>query len=153
MKINMRGYTGTVAFKWDMTQAEFSAMFAPAPDLQDLRDYLGAVFFGNFNLEFIMTEDGGYCNLFQYGAEDQKDMAYGYLEDGTPYEERYPISDEIVWIPQDRFDVFAENIENQIESLLFRHPEFIPDAMVPTNPDKWYPADAPYKISEITREA
>ena len=156
MNIMMKdGTEYTVTFKWDMLPAEYSDLFAPIPDNPcELTDYCGAVFFGNFKLEFIRNEAyGGYRNLFQYGAEDIPGSAYSYLEDGTPYEDRDALADQITLPEGVPFDTFAAHIENQICGLLCRYPELIAAATVPTVPDKWYPCDHPYQIDEITREA
>jgi len=152
--------TGLVRFMWDMCPAEYDDLFRPLPEhMHDLSEYDGAVFFGNFKLEFIKNDTAGvYCNLFQYGTEDEPGRAYAYLEDGTPYEERYPESDEITTPDpagvacRPTFDVFADGIEQQVFGLLSRHPEFIPAATVDTDPDKWYPSGAAYTISDIARD-
>ena len=87
----------SIHFMWDMNQKALDAALAPLPEHPiDVSDYMGAVFFGKFKLEFIRNDVAGcYCNLFEYGAEDEPGRAYAYLEDGTPYEERYPIGDAI----------------------------------------------------------
>ena len=144
-----------------MHQKEFDALFAPLPErMQDISDYCGAVFFGNLKLEFIRNDvAGGYFNLFEYGAEDVPGHAYSYLEDGTPYEERDPyptveFPDLENMKPEDRptFTAFAENIEKCILRLLKETPDLIPAAIMPTDPNKWYPCDHPYKVEEITRD-
>lgn len=154
MDINMHGTTGTIRFLWDMNQKSIDTMYAPLPSNPiDVSDYMGAVFFGKYKLEFILNDIAGvYCNLFEYGAEDDPGHAYEYLEDGTPYEERYPVSDEIVK-PDDRtFTDFAADVERQIVLMLDRHPEFIPSALEYVDPNSWYPCNHPYKVT-VTRES
>ena len=162
MDINLHGITGQINFKWDMLPREYDAMFEPLPAAyHDLSDYIGAVFFGKLKLEFIRNDVAGiYCNLFEYDADDGDGNAYAYLEDGTPYEERYEIGDAIRTpdlrdgqINRPEFTAFAEDIERQIIALLDEHPEYIKSALGPTDPNKWYPCDHPYHIDEITREA
>ena len=150
MYFDLRGYKNDIFFKWDMLLTEYSHLFDT--NKKEEYDYLGALFFGNFKLEFINASDGPYCNLFQYGAEDEKDKAYAYLEDGTPYEMRDELGN-ILLIPGNTFDGFAENIEEQIIRLLWRHPEYIQYAIGPTNIDKWYPGEKSRYLKEITREA
>ena len=145
-----------IKFIWDMTELEFKTVHDATPDdyEDDMTEYEGALFFGNFKLEFIKSRIAGcYCNLFQYGAEDTPNGAYEYLEDGTPYEERYPISDEIR-IPHRRtFESFAGNVEKQVIDLLNRHPEFIEDALKPTVPSNWYLGARHNYIKNFTRIA
>ena len=142
-----------IQFMWDMIEDEFKALMAPLDDDGfEESNYLGAVFFGEFKLEFINTGCGGYRNLFQYGANDMGEYhPYAYLEDGTPYEERYPESDDIVIHKRRVFDNFADNIERQIIDLLNAHPEFIEDALKPTEPTKWYPDGQCNVTRDITR--
>jgi hypothetical protein len=85
MKTTMYGQIFNVHFMWDMTPAEFSALYAPHPECTETYDYLGAVFFGDFKLEFIQNADGGYRNLFLYGEDETSPYLYDYLDDGTPY--------------------------------------------------------------------
>ena len=154
MDIIVKGYPVPVRFMWDMKPDECLDLFGPFPDAyKDLRDYCGAVFVGDLKIEFIRTEDMPYVNVFQYGAERSPDNAYGYLEDGTPYEECDELEDAISLRPAGSFDAFAAGIESQIADLLNRYPDYIPAVMETTNPDKWYPGSAPYHIDEITREA
>lgn len=151
----------SVRFQWDLNNKNFNAMLEPLPDHPiDECYYMGAVFFGNFKLEFVRNDVAGiYCNLFEYAAEDDPDHAYGYLEDGTPYEERYPISDEIntpdlnTLVRRPSFTEFAEGIERQINEMLNRHPEFIESASVNMDPNNWYPCNHSYHIKEFSRTA
>jgi len=148
-------YFGTdmnIHFVWDMTDDEFKAFMAPDDeDLEDLRDYCGALFFGNFKLEFIKMEVGYYCNLFQYGAENEYGSAYAYLEDGTPYEELDEVDD--IRIPRRRtFESFAENIERSVIDLLNKNPALIEDALEDTIPSKWYPTETYNYTKNFTRE-
>ena len=154
MNINMHNTTGSIHFMWDLSQDAFNKMAAPIPNHgNDVSDYMGSVFFGKFKLEFICNDIAGvYCNMFEYGAEDNPDSAYSYLDDGTPYEERYPISDEIYPQAFSSFDSFAADIEEQIIDVLDKHPDLIPVAMQPTVTDEWYPCGHPYKPT-ITRVA
>ena len=144
-----------IKFIWDMTEEEFKLLMSEDTEEYEEPTYCGAVFFGNFKLEFMKKNYGGctgYRNLFQYGAEDTKGEAYDYLEDGTPYEERYPISDEIR-IPHRRtFDSFAGNVEQQVIDLLNNHPEFIKEALKSTIPSNWYPGERLNYIKNFTRE-
>ena len=144
-----------IKFIWDMNADEFKHLCNPIPteDGTDEVVYDGALFFGNFKLEFMKNDNAGvYFNLFQYGAEDDGNRAYAYLEDGTPYEERYPISDEIKLPYRRTFKSFAENIERQVIDLLNRHTEFIEDALKPTIPSNWYPGKSLKYIKDFTRE-
>ena len=145
-----------VQFMWDMNNTEFKHLFNPPPDdyANDINEYDGAVFFGDFKLEFIKNDISGcYCNLFQYGATNELGSAYAYLEDGTPYEERYPESDEVK-IPHRRaFEHFAEIVEKSVIDLLNNHPEYIEYAIEPTSPTKWYPDGQCNVKRNITRIA
>lgn len=150
-------YKGTnICFIWDMTEEEFKLLMSEDIEEYEEPTYCGAVFFGNFKLEFMKKNYGGctgYRNLFQYGAEDTKGEAYDYLEDGTPYEERYPISDEITLPHRRTFRKFAESIERQIIQMLDNHPEYIPDATVPTVPSNWYPGERENYMRDFIRIA
>ena len=157
----INGQTYQINFKWDMQQDGFNTLFAPLPEkAQDVCDYCGAVFFGNMKLEFIRNDvAGGYLNLFERCAEDMPGGAYGYLEDGIPYEERDPyptvdFPDLENMKPEDRpsFDTFTKGIEDNIILLLKDNPDLIPAATVPTDPNKWYPCDHPYKVTNVTRD-
>lgn len=148
--------TSEITFRWDMTEEEFRTIHDATPDdyADDMCEYEGALFFGNFKLEFIKNDISGcYCNLFQYGVEDKPDMAYDYLEDGTPYEECYPICDEIRVPHRRTFESFAENVEQQVIDMLNRHPEFIMDAVKLTAPAKWYPGEREKYLKDFSREA
>lgn len=142
-----------IKFIWDMTEAEFKALMRPEKDDlgQDMSDYLGALFFGNYKLEFIWNDvAGAFNNMFWYGKEDIPDRAYAYLEDGTPYEE----IDPPFTIPKRRtFDAFAKNIEEQVINWLNNNPTYIEDALVETNPTKWYPDGQCNVTRDITRIA
>ena len=162
MDIQIHNVTASVHFMWDMPEKNYEDMLSALPaDPCDTSDYMGAVFFGNIKIEFIRNDVAGlYCNCFEYNAEDVPGNAYYYLEDGTPYEERYALGDAIR-LPDissaDRsklpsFQTFAEDIENQIIVLLNQYSEFIPSAIFQTIPDKWYPCDHKYKVS-IVRES
>ena len=155
-RIEYSGNEQEIKFMWDMIEGEFKALMAPLDDNgSEEPDYLGAVFFGNFKLEFIHTQScGGYRNLFQYGANDGGEYSpYAYLEDGTPYEERYPESNDIKIHKRRVFENFANDIERQIVDLLNAHPEFIEDALKPTEPTKWYPDGQCNVTRDITRIA
>ena len=132
MNINIHNITGSVHFMWDLKQDSLDAMAAPLPDHPiDTSDYMGAVFFGKFKLEW---------------------HAYYYLEDGTPYEQRDSLNDEIRIHGTNNLEEFAEDIERQIIQLLEKHPDYITVAMQPTEPTRWYPCNHPYKVT-ITRVA
>ena len=154
MNINIHNITGSVHFMWDLKQDSLDAMAAPLPDHPiDTSDYMGAVFFGKFKLEFILNDVAGtYSNLFELGAEDEPGHAYYYLEDGTPYEQRDSLNDEIRIHGTNNLEEFAEDIERQIIQLLEKHPDYITVAMQPTEPTRWYPCNHPYKVT-ITRVA
>lgn len=153
MNINMNGSTKSICFMWDLDQNKLDEMLAPLPDKpNDMSDYMGAVFFGKFKLEFIRNDVAGvYCNLFEYGAEDDPGYAYNYLENGIPYEERYPATHEVFAPDIHSFNDFAKDIENQIIMMLDKNPEFIPSATQQINPNDWYPCNHPYKVT-VTRE-
>ena len=146
-----------IKFMWDMTVDEFKTLVVNRPHegFEDLREYMGALFFGNFKLEFILTEDGSYCNCYQYGANDGTYFSpYAYLEDGTPYEERETDIAERIQIHKRRtFEAFAKNIEEQVIKLLDKYPIYIEDALVETNPTKWYPDGQCNVTRDITRIA
>ena len=146
-----------IKFVWDMTDDQFKTLMAPQDDdtPEDLRDYCGAVFFGNFKLEFIRTEDDPYCNCYQYGANDNFGGCgpYAYLSDGTPYDERFQIDEAICITKRRTFEHFAENIEKQVISVLNQAPKYIEEAIKPTDPARWYPdGQSDYTIT-ITRVA
>ena len=140
-----------IQFMWDMTNDEFKALMVHGKDSEglDLSDYLGAVFFGNFKLEFIWNDvAGAFNNLFWYGQEDRPGYAYAYLEDGTPYEELDPP----FVIPKRRtFEAFAKNVEAQVTRLLNMDPTYIEEALKPTDPTKWYPDGQCNVTRDITR--
>jgi hypothetical protein len=141
-----------IKFMWDVTEKEFRELMRPGDDdADDLTDYFGAVFFGNYKLEFVWNDvAGAYNNMFWYGREDVPDGAYAYLEDGTPYEE----IDPPFVIPKRRtFASFAKNVEAQIIKWLNDNPEYIEDALVETNPVKWYPDGQCNVTRDITRIA
>ena len=140
-----------VRFMWDMDDARYTELFAVPESAVDVCNYCGAVFFGDLKLEFIRNDISGiYCNVFQYGAEDISENAYGYLSDGTPYEERNPLADEIIPTQCNSFAEFAADIEIQVLRLLPDYPDLIPVASAQTDPDKWYPGSHPYHVN-ITR--
>lgn len=162
MNINLHNTTKSVHFMWDMPEKNYKDMLAPLPEEScDTSDYMGAVFFGNIKLEFIRNDVAGlYCNCFEYDVEDTPDNAYSYLEDGTPYEERYVFGDEIL-LPDIQnaepsklpsFQTFAEDIEHQIVAMLGKYTDLISPATYKTVPDKWYPCGHPYKVT-VVREA
>lgn len=162
MEIKLPDITANVHFMWDMSPKDYDKLMTPLSEtMNDISDYMGAVFFGNIKLEFIRNDISGIgCNCFEYAAEDYPGQAYSYLEDGTPYEERYYFGDEL-FVPDletavktdlPTFEDFAENIEHQIINLLERFSELLPSAIFQTIPDKWYPCGHPYKVT-IVREA
>lgn len=153
MKTTMYGQIFNVHFMWDMTPAEFSALYAQHPECTETYDYLGAVFFGDFKLEFIQNADGGYRNLFLYDEDETGPYLYDYLEDGTPYGEYCDEADEIALPLADSFDAFASAIEAQIINLMRRHIWMLPEAANDTEPNKWYPGDRMNYARDITREA
>ena len=155
-RYELRVYPANIHFIWDMAADEFKYLMTPDVEEYEEPIYCGALFFGNFKLEFMKKNfDGchGYRNLFQYGAEDRKGDAYGYLEDGTPYEERYPESDDIILPYRRTFRSFAENVEKQVINLLNAHPEFIKDAIKGTIPANWYPGERHLYTKDFSREA
>lgn len=143
----------SVHFVWDMNATEFAHLHRTSENAEFCEgcyDYLGALFFGNFKLEFIQNETTeGYRNLFVLGRD-----GYGYLEDGTPYGEMLDAGSEIVVPYRRTFDAFARDVERQIADMLSRYPGMIPDATVPTEPTRWYPKDDDYQTClEFSREA
>jgi len=146
-------YEVEIQFKWDMIEKEFKACMRPGKDWDgiDTSDYLGALFFGDFKLEFIWNDvSGPYNNLFFWGAEYNKGQAYSYLEDGTPYEE----IDPPFVIPKRRtFESFAKNIEKQVIDWLNGNTEYIEYALEITKPTKWYPDGQCNVTRDITRIA
>ena len=156
MKAFIHGKTIEVNFKWDMSQTELEDLNAGHDDnLDGLYIYDGAVFFGDFKIEFIRNENPGrYLNMYQYGIIDHPGEvdAYAYLEDGAPYEDRDEQVQSITIRTIESFPDFALDIELQILDMLGEYPELIQAATRPTDPDKWYPAGRPYKIDEITRD-
>ena len=138
-----------INFKWDMIDKEFKALMAPVSDeMAELSEYDGAVFFGDYKLEFCHnTVAGAFCNLFQYGAD-----GYEYLANGVPYAELDDMEYEII-VPYRRlFESFAINVERQIVAMLYAHPVMIKSAVGETNPDKWYPEGQLYTIDDISRD-
>lgn len=139
-----------INFKWDVNDAEFREIMKRADGIHgdDMSEYCGAVFFGDYKLEFVRNDIAGtFNNLFLYGKE-----GYEWLEDGTPYDELLTEVESIT-IPHRRtFNAFAENIERQIIDMLNNHPDMIAFAIRETKPNKWYPGNHPYKINEITRD-
>ena len=139
-----------VNFQWDMNRSELAALYEARPDLTETYDYCGAVFFGNYKLEFIQNADGGYLNLFEYGANEC--CCYDWLEDGTPYADLPDEASEIVRPHRRTFSAFARDIERQIFDMLRAHPGMIPFATVETDPGKWYPGErAQFAPATMTR--
>ena len=149
------GHQMEIKFIWDMTASEFELLQAPLDKYgYEEPDYLGALFFGNFKLEFMKSpRHGGYRNLFQYGAADDPDHPYSYLENGVPYEERLAESEELIMPHRRTFPMFAKNIELQVVKLLNNHPIYIGDAFKTTFPAKWYPGEHSNYTKNFTREA
>ena len=141
-----------IKFMWDVTENEFDAMRTPGRDDGiDVSEYFGAVFFGDFKLEFIWNDVGGvYNNLFFYGAEDIHGEAYAYLEDGSPYEDIIPDLDVV---KSRTFDAFAKKTEETLVKWLNGRPEFIEYAIKETDPKKWYPDGQCNITRDITRVA
>lgn len=149
---NKYEYCGTdesINIRWDMTEEQCRSYvkngIEPGKEYDSIHDYCGAMFFGNFKLEFITTADGNYHNLFLYGKE-----GYAELEDGTPYDE---MSDDFVDHSRRTLEGFAKTIEAQIVPWLNRHTDFIDDALEKTNPVKWYPGTKRNYMQETTRRA
>ena len=142
-----------IKFMWDMTEAEFRAVITSGKDSEgdDMSDYCGAVFFGDFKLEFVWNDvAGAYNNLFLWGAEYDVGRAYGYLEDGTPYEELYP---DFGIAKRRTFVSFAKRTEETVVKWLNDHPEFLEYALGKTDPTKWYPGGQCNVTRDITRIA
>lgn len=140
-------YEEHIDFMWAMEQDDFEA-FRSKDAPEGSNDYCGAVFFGEFKLEFMhIDEENTYLNCFEYGVP-----GYSELEDGTPYEEHWGMSDKIK-IPNRRtFDAFARKIEEQIVEILNEYHEFVEPATHTTYINKWYPGSkAEYKPIKITR--
>lgn len=154
METKMLGKSFDIHFMWDMKPAEFIALHVPHPEHTETYDYLGAVFFGDFKLEFIQNADGGYRNLFRYGEDESNGShMYDYLEDGTPYGEYCDEADEIILPLSETFDRFAADVEAQVIDLLRRHIWMLPLAAHDTDPNKWYPGDRMDYARDITRES
>ena len=149
-------YFGTdmdIDFQWDMSEEQY-AMLKNNPNEWTEHDYLGAVFFGNCKLEFVLAQnDEGsfvYCNMFVLGQE-----GYDYLPDGTPYAEYEGFACKFEEdLPKRRtFRSFAEHIEHDIVDVLNEYHQLIEEAIVPTNPERWYPGYKHDYMSKITRRA
>ena len=147
-------YFGTdeeIDIRWDMTEEDCRSyvwnMIDPGSGYENEHNYCGAMFFGNFKLEFIMTPDDNFHNLFHYGVP-----GYDELEDGTPYGEEYG-PEKFYDYPRRTFEAFARKIEEQIVPWLNEYTQFINDATKPTNPKKWYPGTRAQYMRKITRKA
>ena len=150
------GYTMEIRFVWDMNNKEFDELMAPGLDSRgnDITEYLGAVFFGDFKLEFHWNDVAGSFNeLFFFGAEFTEGRAYGYLEDNTPYEELTEVDEEFHIRKRRTFDGFAKSIESQVIDWLNRHPDYIEYALELTIPSKWYPGEKENYMKDFTRIA
>ena len=148
-------YFGTdldIDFKWDMTPEQYEIIKRP-PKEWTPNNYLGAVFFGNCKLEFILAQDNGdsyvYCNMFVKGRE-----GYDIMEDGTPYADYEGFAAKFDSdLPKRRtFDAFPRKIEEDIPDVLNEYHQLIEDAIAQTNPDAWYPYEGHEPIT-ITRRA
>ena len=142
-----------IKFIWDVNEAEFKHIINATEDDNglDITEYDGAVFFGNYKLEFLVNDVCGlFNNLFKLGADDS---IYDWLEDGTPYSELYSEDLEID-IPNSTmtFDKFTENVETQIIAMLNKYPEMIDDALVDTVPERWYPLEREKYMRDFTKE-
>lgn len=138
-----------IDIQWDMTEEEcrnyVKNRIESGAGCNTQNDYCGAMFFGNFKLEFITTFDGNYHNLFHYGVE-----GYDELEDGTPYCDE---SDDFLDHSRRTMEGFAETIEGQIVWWLNEHTDFIDDAVKETNLAKWYPGTRSNYMRTVTRRA
>ena len=136
-----------IQFLWDMTEDDYARYMENARHPKFNADnYCGGVFFGNLKMEFVMTEDTNYHNVFLWGKH-----GYDFLEDGTPYDELF--MDDVVDSPRRTFEGFARSIEAQIIKSLNENPETIPEALGKTNPEKWYPGPKYNYMKKITRRA
>lgn len=148
-------YFGTdeeIDFQWDMSDEQYDTLKSP-PEGWTANDYLGAVFFGNCKLEFILANDeytGIYCNMFVLGQE-----GYAELPDGTPYSEYEGFACKFDSnLPKRRtFEAFAKHIEQDIVDVLNEYNQLIDEALKPTNPEKWYPGYKYDYMQKITRRA
>ena len=140
-----------IDIRWDMTDEDCRSyvwnMIDPGSGYDNEHNYCGAMFFGNFKLEFIMTPDDNFHNLFHYGVP-----GYDELGDGTPYDEEYG-PEKFCDYPRRTFEAFARKIEEQIVPWLNEYTQFINDATKPTNPKKWYPGTKAHYMQKITRKA
>lgn len=140
-----------IDIQWDMTDKQCRNYVLNGIEhgkgYDPVYDYCGAMFFGNFKLEFITTVDGNYHNLFRYGME-----GYDCLEDGTPYGEEYG-SEKFDDHSRRTLEGFARAIEEQIVPWLNEYTDFIDDAVKETNPVKWYPGTKNNYMQTITRRA
>lgn len=151
MKVELLNKVMEINFKWDMNEKEFADLMSPPPGSHiDVVTYDGAVFFGDFKLEFMKNDVAGtYCNFFQINGENP----YEWLRDGTPYSELYPQCDEFKIVHRRTFEKFAKNIERQILSFLERNPEYILGAIAMTEPGRWYPNGQGYTVKTFSRIA
>lgn len=144
-----------IQFVWDMDEKGFRQYMENERNPKYIADnYCGAVFFGEFKLEFITTENGNYHNLFHYGKH-----GYDFLDDGTPYDEILDMADYFDDPHRRTFEGFARAVELQIiktfnevrddddfDNLVF-------DMLEITNPEKWYPGVKHNYMQKITRRA
>ena len=141
-----------IDFQWSMTEEQYE-MIKKLPKEWTSNNYLGAVFFGNCKLEFIMyqdrTETYVYCNMFVLGHS-----GYGTLEDGTPYCDYDGFASKFECdLPKRRtFESFAKHIEQDIVDVLNEYHQLIDDALEKTDPNKWYPGRTEKPV-KITRRA
>ena len=147
-------YFGTdeeIDFKWNMTPEQFKMIKNPPKEWVS-NNYLGALFFGNCKLEFILMQDNDAsfvcCNLFVRTHE-----GYGRLDDGTPYDDFDGFASMIDnCLPKRRtFDAFARIVERNVVDVLNEYRQLIDDSLEPTVPEKWYSIGTP--VVNITRRA
>lgn len=123
-----------IVFRWALDELGLQEILHPVYCLEE--EYIGAVFFGDFKLEFVNFEGYVHTNLFQLYRNNN----YAVLDDGTPYD----MLDDEVAIPMRRtLDRFQKGVEENIIALLnaVDNGALIRYALTPTIPGDWYPGD------------
>lgn len=131
-----------IIFRWALDELGLQEILHPVICIEE--EYIGAVFFGDFKLEFVNFDGYVHTNLFQL----YKNNDYAVLDDGTPYD----MLDDEVAIPMRRtLDRFQKGVEANIVALLnhLDNGALIRYALTPTIPGDWYPGDCAKYMRKI----
>ena len=140
-----------ITFRWAMDEPGFERL--KHGEFADDIDYLGAVFFGAYKVEFCRREDDLSADILRMDMDedDPKCVFCWDLENGR----RYGLIDDFIEVPHRRtFDHFAREMERRIiEYLNLNNGENIRYAETPIVPGDWYPGKRAAYMAPITRIA